>query len=58
VLVRTDAAVRFKWDGRTAPDPVLAAGEAFTVRWTGQIAPKTSRTYTFGRRPPPASGCG
>jgi len=45
VLVRTDATVNFSW-GSSAPAPSLVH-HAFSVRWTGQITPQTSETYTF-----------
>lgn len=45
VLVRTDANVNFGW-GSGAPDPSLLH-RVFSVRWTGQITPQTTETYTF-----------
>ena len=45
VLVRTDATIDFDW-GNGAPDPAVGV-ETFSVRWTGQIEPLYSETYTF-----------
>src|ERR1041385_3700987 len=45
VLSRKDNTINFDW-GTGSPDPVLQA-DAFSVRWTGQIQPKYSETYTF-----------
>lgn len=42
---RTDASVNFNW-GAGAPTSAIAA-DNFSVRWTGQIQPKFSETYTF-----------
>jgi hypothetical protein len=44
-LTRTDATVNFNWD-KNAPDSTLST-DYFSVRWTGQIQPKYSETYTF-----------
>jgi glucose/arabinose dehydrogenase len=44
-LTRTDANINFDWStGRPAPgvDP-----ETFSVRWTGQVVPLYTETYTF-----------
>jgi len=45
VLSRKDAAINFDW-GNGAPDPSVNANQ-FSARWTGQIQPKYSETYTF-----------
>ncbi|HEV7299457.1 MAG TPA: PQQ-dependent sugar dehydrogenase [Tepidisphaeraceae bacterium] len=42
---RLDAAVNFDWD-RGAPMAPIAA-DTFSVRWTGQVTPQYSQTYTF-----------
>ena len=44
-LTRTDTTVDFNW-GDGAPDPTIGA-DTFSVRWTGQIEPRYSETYTF-----------
>jgi hypothetical protein len=44
-LVRQDATVDFDWKG-VSPDASIAP-DTFSVRWTGQIQPKYSETYTF-----------
>jgi hypothetical protein len=44
-LSRTDATVNFDW-GSGSPDPSIAA-DTFSVRWTGQVEPLFSETYTF-----------
>jgi len=44
-LVRVDATVDFAW-GQGSPDPALGA-ETFAVRWSGQVEPLYSGTYTF-----------
>ncbi len=44
-LTRTDATVAFNW-GSGSPDPAIGA-DTFSVRWTGQIEPLYSETYTF-----------
>ncbi|MBX2862601.1 MAG: DUF4347 domain-containing protein [Leptolyngbyaceae cyanobacterium MAG.088] len=44
-LTRTDATVDFNWGGG-APDPTIGV-DTFSVRWTGQIEPLYSETYTF-----------
>jgi beta-glucosidase len=57
VLTRTDAQVGFRWD-RGAPTDDLAArgeltaaqaleGDAFSVRWTGQLLPPVSGRYVL-----------
>lgn len=45
VLKRVDATVDFAWNSGS-PDSEVEA-DAFSVRWTGQIQPKYSETYTF-----------
>ncbi|EPX59126.1 hypothetical protein D187_003228 [Cystobacter fuscus DSM 2262] len=42
---RTDATVDFDWN-TAAPDPALPV-DGFSVRWTGQVVPLHSQTYTF-----------
>lgn len=42
---RTDATVDFDW-GTQAPIEALSP-DVFTIRWTGQIQPRFSETYTF-----------
>ncbi|HTD65192.1 MAG TPA: Ig-like domain-containing protein, partial [Candidatus Limnocylindria bacterium] len=42
---RIDPVVNFDW-GTGSPDPLLAA-ETFSARWTGQVQPRFSETYTF-----------
>jgi hypothetical protein len=44
-LTRTDPGVGFNWNN-TAPDTALPQ-DNFSVRWTGQILPQFSETYTF-----------
>ena len=44
-LSRVDAAVNFNW-GKGAPATAVGSNN-FSVRWTGQIAPIYSETYTF-----------
>ncbi|MDA1277978.1 MAG: PA14 domain-containing protein, partial [Verrucomicrobia bacterium] len=43
-FVRLDPKVDFDWSD-VGPDPFL--GGAFSVRWTGQVEPEFSETYTF-----------
>ena len=45
VLSRVDPGVNFDW-GNGSPDPSIGA-DTFSVRWTGQIQPLFSETYTF-----------
>jgi hypothetical protein len=47
-LTRTDATVNFDW-GAGSPAPSLGA-DTFSVRWTGQVQPQFSQTYTFYTR--------
>jgi hypothetical protein len=44
-LTRVDASVDFDW-GWGSPDTAIA-GDSFSVRWTGDVRPRTSETYTF-----------
>ncbi len=44
-ITRTDATVNFDW-GRTAPAAAIGA-DTYSVRWTGQVMPQYSQTYTF-----------
>jgi hypothetical protein len=44
-VTRLDPTVNFNW-GSGAPDPSLGP-DTFSVRWTGQILPQFSQTYTF-----------
>ena len=44
-LTRTDATVNFTWSS-TPPDPSIPLGN-YSVRWTGQVQPTASETYTF-----------
>ncbi len=44
-ITRTDATVNYNW-GNGSPDSTIAP-DTFSVRWTGQIQPLYSDTYTF-----------
>jgi glucose/arabinose dehydrogenase len=44
-LTRTDATVNFDW-GTGSPDATIGA-DTFSVRWSGQVQPQYSETYTF-----------
>ena len=44
-LTRIDPTVDFDWGGGS-PDPGIGA-DTFSVRWTGQVVPLYSQTYTF-----------
>lgn len=44
-LARVDSSIDFDW-GMNAPAPSVGA-DIFSVRWTGQIVPLYSETYTF-----------
>ncbi len=44
-LTRTDATINFNWQNG-APAPTVGS-DYFSVRWSGQIVPKYSETYTF-----------
>jgi hypothetical protein len=45
LLIRTDPTIDFNWSG-TSPDPSVPSTQ-FSVRWTGQVLPLYSETYTF-----------
>ncbi|MDT7780152.1 MAG: hypothetical protein QOC99_2664 [Acidobacteriota bacterium] len=47
-LTRLDATVNFNWpeNGQSSPDPQIN-GDTFSVRWTGQVKPLYSESYTF-----------
>jgi hypothetical protein len=45
VLSRVDPGVNFDW-GNGSPDPSIGA-DTFSIRWTGQVQPLYSETYTF-----------
>lgn len=45
VLTRTDAMIDFNWDVNTPASGVPS--DNFSVRWTGQLLPAFSETYTF-----------
>jgi hypothetical protein len=45
VLSRTDATINFNW-GTGSPASSIGA-DTFSVRWTGQVQPLYSQTYTF-----------
>jgi hypothetical protein len=47
VTLRTDATVNFNWGASIPEGTALTSGEYFSVRWTGQIEPQFSETYTF-----------
>jgi hypothetical protein len=44
-LTRTDPNINFNW-GNGSPDASIGA-DTFSVRWTGQVQPRYSGTYTF-----------
>ena len=44
-VTRTDPTINFDW-GTGSPDPSIGV-DTFSVRWTGQIEPLFSQTYTF-----------
>ncbi len=44
-LTRTDATVNFSW-GTMAPHSSIK-GDTYSVRWTGQVMPLYTQTYTF-----------
>lgn len=44
-LARTDASVNFNW-GSGSPDAAVAAS-TYSARWTGQVQPLYTETYTF-----------
>src|SRR5580658_4929080 len=43
---RIDGPIDFNWDGTTGPIPGIGPDQ-FSVRWTGQIQPTVTQTYTF-----------
>jgi hypothetical protein len=45
ILTRTDATVNYDW-GTGSPDPSIGP-DSFSVRWTGEVQPLYSETYTF-----------
>src|SRR5688572_14853704 len=45
VVSRTDAAVDFNWAGGS-PHPSVGA-DTFSARWSGQVRPRYTETYTF-----------
>ncbi len=45
VVSRVDPGVNFDW-GNGSPDPSIGV-DTFSVRWTGQVVPLFSETYTF-----------
>jgi hypothetical protein len=45
VLTRTDPTINFYW-GTGSPASSIAA-DTYSVRWTGEVAPRYSQTYTF-----------
>ena len=45
-LTRTDGTVNFDW-GSGSPVSSLIGADTFSARWTGQVQPKYSETYTF-----------
>jgi hypothetical protein len=45
LVSRVDPTINFNWNG-ASPAPGVA-GDTFAVRWTGQIQPRYSQTYTF-----------
>lgn len=44
-IIRIDPKVEFWWSDDESPDPAIPTN--FSVRWTGQITPEYSETYTF-----------
>ena len=44
-VVRVDPEINFNW-GNGSPDPAIAA-DTFSARWTGQVLPAFTETYTF-----------
>jgi glucose/arabinose dehydrogenase len=47
-ITRTDPQVDFNW-GSGSPDPAIGP-DTFSARWTGQVQPLYSETYTFSTR--------
>ncbi|HET7101087.1 MAG TPA: glycoside hydrolase family 3 C-terminal domain-containing protein [Terriglobia bacterium] len=54
-LVRTDSQIQFNWNA-AAPAPGIPM-KAFSVRWTGTLAPPVPGDYTFGIRQPHCYPC-
>jgi hypothetical protein len=48
VFTRLDPQINFDW-GASAPDPAMDIDD-FSVRWTGEIVPEFTETYTFYTR--------
>ena len=48
VFTRIDRTVNFNY-GTGSPDPGMG-GNTFSIRWTGQVVPRYSETYTFTTR--------
>jgi hypothetical protein len=51
-FIRRDVRIDFDWQdrapgGSTSPDYIRVAPDNFSVRWTGQVLPRFSETYTF-----------
>ena len=46
VFTRTDRNIDFDWTG-SPPDPRIAPGLVYSVRWLGKLVPKVSDTYTL-----------
>lgn len=46
---RTDATVNFDW-GTAAPSGAGVGADSYSVRWSGQVLPSYSQTYTFHTR--------
>jgi hypothetical protein len=44
-VTRTDQRVVFQWS-TGSPDPAIGA-DTFSVRWTGDVVPTTTETFTF-----------
>ena len=44
-ITKVDATVDFDW-GSGGPDPTVGA-ETFSIRWSGQVQPQYTQTYTF-----------
>ena len=55
-FARIDPAVDFVW-GSASPGAGIDA-ETFSARWTGQVEPQFSETYTFTPSATTASACG
>lgn len=55
-ILRTDPTVNFNW-GTAGPGGGMA-GDTYSVRWTGQVAPPTSGSYVFHTDSDEGGGCG